>query len=191
MKQKLHRILFPRYENKVRSLVLEARNNKKDGDTKQTRINNLNILTRNQEEQIKSFKEKELMPKPSMADLMRDMLGATPIDFTDVESDGLPKHFLESVTEKQHEMYIAQLHQISEMEVWHAMVKHHFDTQGNYIIRVAPDELASTFSRGTFNGISLLKNDVERGHQEYIDRSKPPDDFDKFSVDLLPNLKEN
>lgn len=188
MKDKLHGILFPRYQTKIRAIVSEARRQKDEAEGWKHQTEQQKQFTGWKEDRIKvleqQVKELENKPKPTMADLMREILGGA-VNFTDVESDGLPKHFLDTATPKEREMFIAQLHEIANLEVWGAMMRYNIDLQGNHIVRLAPDDIQASFARGTINGLSMLRNEVRKGSAEYVDRSKPPDKFDEFSVDLL------
>lgn len=190
MKDKLHALLFPRYQEKVRAISREARKHKQAADSKDLHIQSMTEWRKKKEDELKHLEsyiaglQKSIDEKPAMADLMREILGS-PVNFTDVEADGLPRHFLETGTEKQRQMYVAQLHEISQLEVWPVMLRYHIDLQGNHIVRLSPDDIQSSFARGTINGFSMLRNEVRDGNAEYVDRSRPPDKFDEFSVDLL------
>lgn len=141
-------------------------------------------LTRAQNE-IKIL-EKELkkysIPPPTIADLMRANLGLEQIDFVNVDDKGHPPHFLNTELKETRDMYLAQLEQIWNLEVWHAMCKYHIDTQGNFSFREADGELQILAGRMSVNGISLLRNEVKKGHEEYADRSKPPEEFDEHEL---------
>ncbi len=124
-------------------------------------------------------------PKPTLADMMNEVLGVNVLDFTNVQADGFPNHFLNTDDETKRMLYIAQLHEIWGLEVWKAMCDYHINLQANFLVRQADGDLQVNTGRMTINGISLLKKEVNTGHTEYLERSKPPEDFDKFSVELL------
>lgn len=128
------------------------------------------------------IKELEKRPVPIMADLMRDSLGSYTVNATEVEKDGLPKHFLNIDDKDKRALYITQLAQIAEMEVWEAMWKNNIDIQANFVIRKADGELQILFGRGTINGISLLRDEVRRARAEYDEGRKPKEEFDEFET---------
>lgn len=128
------------------------------------------------------LKLKELPDNPILANLMRANLGLVPIDFTNIDEEGLPPHFLSTASKDTREMYITQLAQIQQLEVWDAMCKFHIDTQGNFSFRQADGELQMLAGRMSVNGISLLKNEVRKGFEEYTEGRKPPEEFDEFEL---------
>ena len=142
-------------------------------------------LTVQQEANEKLKKEiEELKKKPevSLADLMRDNLGLAVLDFNTVKEDGIPPHFLDTDKKDLRELYINQLAQIYQLEVFHAMCKNHIDTQGNYSFRNADGDLQMLAGRMSVNGIRLIQKDVEKGFIEYQEGRKPPEEFDEFET---------
>ncbi len=131
--------------------------------------------------------------KPTMADLMREMLGLTHLNFSDVDKEGVPKHFLDTEKETR-KMYISQLAQIQQLDVWQVMIKNHIDTQGNYSFRTADGELQMLAGRMSVNGISLVRDEVKKGYDEYMEGRKPKEEFDEFEVGegiIINKLDEN
>lgn len=126
--------------------------------------------------ELKALKKKE--QSFSHADLLRANLGAYVVNLSAVEKDGFPKHFLDLTDKDKRALYINQLAQIFQMEVWDVMWKYHIDTQGNFIMRKADGDLQTLFGRATINGISLLRDEVQKGFDEYQEGRKPKDDFD-------------
>lgn len=183
----MHSFLFPRYQQKIRAIVLEARRYKHQYHTTVTLLEELQGEFDDRSAEVREIREMmdKLKVKPTIADLMNEILGFSNINFSNIESDGYPKHFLDTLIPAQREAYIAQLHQIHNLEVWKDMTDYHTNLQGNFIARHAEDDMQMFCGRMTINGISLLKADVDKGHLEYQDRSKPPDEFDPHSVELL------
>lgn len=181
LKEQLHIWLFP---NKAHMLALERK--WKNEYIDEIRSLSFDIAALNAD----LAKEKE-RPKPSMADLMRENLGVRSFNASIVEEDGYPRDFLNTGDDKgRRDMYIAQLHQIYNLEVWEVMTNYHIDYQGNFITRKAVDDIQVTAGRMTINGISLLKNDVYKGHMEFTDRARPPEKFDENSMDLLNETED-
>lgn len=187
IKDKLHSFLFPRYQQKIRAIVFEARKYKHNYHITATKLKELQGLFDDRSAEVREIRRDmdKLNVKPTIADLMNEILGSSSMNFSNTESDGYPKHFLDTLIPAQREAYVAQLHQIHNLEVWKDMTDYHTNVQGNFIARHAEDDTQMLCGRMTINGISLLKTDVDKGHLEYQDRSKPPDDFDPYSVELL------
>ncbi len=171
IKEKLHKFLFPDHHKTIGNLNVAV----------SMTVDTLNKERETFKKQLESLQKEvqdELEKKPSMADLMRESLGLYTMNITDVDEDGLPKHFLNTDDKDKRNMYIAQLAQIQQLEVWPIMCQNHIDTQGNFIVRNADGELQMLSGRMTINGISLLKHEVKKGFEEYQEGRKPSEDFD-------------
>lgn len=195
---KLHKFLFPTQEEYARilSVRLSALEKSIDDIHKERDF----VI----ETHKKDLEKLNKLPRPTMADLMRESLGVLPLDFTHViekmnadeearmdpediqkrnQELGLPKDFLDTVDVQKREMYIAQLYQIWQLEVFPLMVDHYLNLQGNWTVKKALDDMQVFAGRMTINGIYLIKNKVKSGHDEYKERSKPPDEFDEHELD--------
>lgn len=178
IQQQLHRFLFPRYTNRLTELLA-------DTILLKTETYKLREVNKKLDTELKVMKT---TVTPSLADLMREVLGLEQLDFTnvvqseDIKTAGLPRHFLDTENKDKRAAYIAQLEEIYNTEVWHEMVKYHKNYQGNFSFRKALDDMQIFAGRMSVNGISLLQNDVQFGHDEYAERSKPPEEFDKFET---------
>lgn len=175
IKEKIYNFTFPEYKKTYDDLLLTYRIR---GDL----IKKQDLQIGELELELIDLKQK---PTPSMADLMREVLGITSLNIGVTETDGYPKHFLDTYTPAERDMLTAQLHQIQSLDVWKAMTKYHIDKQGNFIVKHADGDTQMLSGRMVIAGIRLIEDEVLAGHNEYLDRSKPPDEFDKFSVDLL------
>lgn len=160
IKDKLHRLLFPLKEAEIVSIT-ELKVHLKDLE--------------------KNLRDSKNTPSPSLSDLMRETLGLVRLDFTNVDK-GITPHFLSSASKDKRTQYVNELHQIFQYEVWELMCKNHIDTQGNFSFRTADGELQMLAGRMSVNGIELIRQEVKRGHEEYLERSKPPEEFDKFET---------
>lgn len=179
IKQKIFEVLFRKEYWTIQTLQGEVLN-------KKMKINTLMEEKVSLREEIsKLIRESTEVKTPTMADLMREILGSVIVDFINIEGDGLPKHFLNIEDIPKRTLYTAQLHEIWNLEVWKAMCDYYINLQGNFALRQADGELQILSARMTINGISLIQTEVNKGHLEYTERSKPPEDFDKFSVELL------
>lgn len=176
--KKLAMFFFPQTINDLRYSVL----------MKELTIERLKEEINEKETQL----DKVLMkPTPTMADLMRETLGSYTINANEVESDGLPKSFLSVEDKDKRTMYITQLAQIAQLEVWEVMCKNLIDIQANFVIRKADGELQIVFGRGSINGITLLRNEVRKGFAEYEDGRKPKEEFDEFETTEGITIKQS
>lgn len=181
IKTKLHSLLFPDQVKRTENLEKLYHHWKEAYDRKSTRVYSL-------EEKLDKKNKEPPKREPTIADLMRDTLGLEQVNFYDVEQStdpattALPKHFLNTDSKEKRAMYIAQLAQIQELEVWEVMCRYHIDYQGNYSFRKALTDMEVFSGRLSVNGISLLRNDVRKGHDEYVEGRKPKEDFDEFET---------
>ncbi len=166
---KLHSILFPGKATQI--FVLKSLLREQDS----------NVVDL-QEENLRLIKESEDKKKESLADLMRDNLKLTTLNFSNVEEDGAPRHFLDLEDKSKRTQYVNELYQISQFEVFHVMCQNHIDTQGNFSLRNSENWEQDLAGRFSINGISLIRNEVKRAYEEYMERSKPPEEFDEFET---------
>lgn len=174
-KEKLHKFLFPEFNKKLEELrgqVIDLVDDREESQIRHQR----------EQDELRHEVNEKTMTQPLLADLMRENLGIVKINFSNVPEDGIPNHFLDVEDQNKRTQYINELHQIFQFEVFHAMCQNHIDTQGNFSFRTADGELQMLAGRMTVNGISLIRNDVRKGHEEYMERSKPKEDFDEFET---------
>ncbi len=198
---KLHKFLFPRfYKN---ALFMQEKY-----EDLQLKLDLMGLKLLEEKDKVIKLQS---APKPTMADLMRECLGVLPLNFTDVQEKtdedeearltpeallkrsqelGLPKDFLDTVDAVKREAYVAQLYQIWQFEVFPIMVDHYINLQGNWTLRKAIDDMQVFAGRMTVNGIYLIKNKVKSGHDEYKEKSKPPEEFDEHELDEGFNLDD-
>lgn len=207
---KLHKILFPRLHKDA--LLLNERHNKavQEINRLHSMESELDFKTKEIYRLREEIKIQKNIRKPTMADLMRECLGLLPIDFTTVAEDpsleeklqmspdelekcnketGLPKDFLDTIDGAKRESYIAQLYTIWQLEVFPVMINYYINLQGNWTFKKAIDDTQIFAGRMSCNGIYLIKNKVKAGHDEYKDKSKPPEEFDEHELDEGFNLK--
>lgn len=173
IKRKLHKVIFPQFHSSITRLENEKEN-------RDIVIKDLSEQKRRMEMRLLAIEREP--PEPALSDLMREIVGLTTLNFSNVTDDGSPRHFLDTDNKDKRSQYLTELHQIYQTEVWPVMCQNHIDTQGNFSFRTAESYDQMLAGRFSVNGISLLRNDVKRGHDEYMDRSKPPDDFDEFET---------
>lgn len=171
IKLQLHKVLFPLHEKEIKYL----RKTLEDRDDDLQAIQREIYLLRSKAKQA-------IEAKPTMADLMRESLGVERLDFYNVDTEGVPTHFLNTENKELRNTYLAQLAQIWQLDVFEVMCKNHIDIQGNFSFRAADGELQILAGRMSVNGISLIRNEVKKGYDEFMERSKPPEEFDEFET---------
>lgn len=171
IQSQLHSFLFPQYHGF------------KDQSSRLTQLYSDRIELQAEVSRLQNqLIEKEIV-KPTIKDYMREVLGLEQIDFTNVDEQGIPPHFLNIESKELRKQYISELYQIQKLEVFQVLIRYLINTQGNYIIRNAENDLAVYCGRMTLNGISLVRNEVRDGFDEYMEGRKPEEEFDKFETD--------
>lgn len=169
--RKLHKWLFPSLHQELISSRILKDIAQEERDSLQ-----LEILAKND-----LIIKLETRPQPTIADLMRDSLKLITVDFVNQEK-GLPKHFLDLPDtldgKDTRNMYIAQLAQIQGLEVWQVLMQYLINAQGNYTLRIAPTDMEVFAGRMQISGISLVKEEVKNGYEEYMVKVGPKEDFD-------------
>lgn len=179
--EQFHKIFYPSVEKQL--AVLHDQIIDLIDDREESQIRHQREL-----DKISHEAKQNKLTQPALADLMRENLALVPINFSNVPEDGIPKHFLDVDNKDKHTQYINELHQIFQLEVFNVMCQNHIDTQGNFSFRTADGELQMLAGRMSVNGISLIRNDVKKGHEEYVERSNPAnkdyadDDDERFEV---------
>lgn len=166
IKENIHKVLFPSFYKRIKTLTDACSVLHERTDLAHKRMEELRVHV--------SRCEKELKAKPKVTTQnISEILGAVTLDFVNVTSDGVFIDFLHSVDKDKRKMYITQLAQIFELEVWHDMVKSHINSQGNFIARKATDDLQLFCGRMIMKGISLLRDDVKTGFDEFQEGRNP------------------
>lgn len=187
IKAKLHKLLFPSFDLELFTLRDEV-------------IFNEEYIKNTNKVMDLLRKEKSVSKEPTLSDLTKKFLNGYEIDFFNVkrsddpEENGYPNHFLNIEDKDKRSMYIGQLAQIQTLEVWPVMLQYHINTQGNFIARKAEGDIQMLCGRMTMNGVSLLRNEVQKGFEEYQEGRKPPEDFDEHEVSegiIISNIIEN
>lgn len=155
-------MLFPEFETTVQSILNEK-------DKYSHEIFDLWKKVKSLENELEPYKNR------SVADVMKQELGILPIDFTNVHN-GAPMDFLNIEDKIKRQQYVAQLAQIYELEVFPVMIHYFINLQGNYSFRTATTDLEIFAGRMTVNGISLIRNKVKEGHDEFMEGRTGKDD---------------
>lgn len=167
MKEKLFKWLFPKeYEKRDKTIISLEEIIKQDG----REITKLRI----QVEQLKRS-------QPKMADLMRDSLGLPTLDFSNVDKEGYPPHYLKGMTEKQRKSFIGELSAIHAKPEFQTVLNYWINMFGNHAIRNADKDPQP--GRYGINGVAMIRKSFEEANKEFVDSMQPEDE-----EDLLGNL---
>jgi hypothetical protein len=165
---KIHKILFPSKASEIEDLF------SREIEALQT--------SKKWKELSLEFKEK-LDVQPTMADLMRDVLGLPMIDVVKVGKDVAPKHFLEGLSPKSRLQKLARLKEAAENPVLQEVMSYWMNRHGNLALRTSPLENkkmeAAIFS---INGISCIRKELTNAIKEVKEGREPPKPFDKHQV---------
>ena len=164
IKQQLHKRFFPLQFNELVALrILTAVNIE---DKKQLR------------QEIKDLKA---TPKALLSDIMKQSLGLITVDFVHQEH-GVPNHYLnlpDTLDGKaKRSMYITQLATIQGLEVWPVLMENLINTQGNYTLRLGQTDMDVFAGRFQISGISLVRDEVLNGFNEWMEKVGPKEEFD-------------
>lgn len=178
IKDTLFQLLFPL------KTTASLRNHLKDADERLDLV--ITDLVKMEKEIMSLRKEKDI-PKPTMADLMREDLGIMTVDFFNTKKSGdepwKPPHYLyDEQDEPTKKAMISELSMIYSTTVFKRMIEYHINSQGNFTVRVADGEQQILAGRMTINGVSLIYQDVLAGYEAYQESRKPEEDFDKFDL---------
>lgn len=125
---------------------------------------------------INYFRKKYFQKKYSAVDLTREQLKGISIDFlvkknNTIESDFEPK--------KQKELYQKATLMKKEFDM---IANYLINLQGNFAVKEARNQEQLLFTRGTINGIILMKEEVERLSNLFEEQKKKKEVFDKHSL---------
>lgn len=125
---------------------------------------------------INYFRKKYFQKKYSAVDLVREQLKGISIDFlvkknNTIESDFEPK--------KQKELYQKATLMKKEFDM---IANYLINLQGNFAMKEARNQEQLLFTRGTINGIILMKEEVERLSNLFEEQKKKKELFDKHSL---------
>ncbi len=150
----------------------------------------MEMIARTRKEFLKTISDlnKEIsilkeVPKPSMADLMRENLGVQRLNFN--YKDGIVPNFLAIINPIKRKTYINQLAICWQQEAFQELCKNFIDFHGNFAIRTSNTEQEDWAARMTINGICEVRDAVITAHEEYIEGSKPKEeltDDEKFGT---------
>lgn len=132
--------------------------------------NLVRLLKTNQEEYVK-----ERINKPTNADLMRENLGSLVLDFTKNPD------YLEGIDEAERKDRIVQANELYKNKMFGIIYEHLVNKQGNFTLKQAINDAQIFTGRMSINGMTLLKNEVDRCHMLF-EEMVIPEQFDPQEV---------
>ena len=123
---------------------------------------------------INYFRKRYLQQKYSVVDLTREQLKGITMDF--IEDNPIDYNLSEN---KKQELYgKAALIQKDATKIIDNLI----NSQGNFAIKEAQTMEQVLFVRGTINGLTLFKEEIERLYSLYKEKVKPDEKFDKHNL---------
>ena len=121
------------------------------------------------------FKEEFKQTEPEV-DLLRVILKSIVLDF--LKTGGIE----EDLTEKEKKELYANAELIRTNPAFEKVAEYLINAQGNYTVKEALNMEQVSFGRATINGISLVKEEIERLSNIYRAENQSEEKFDKSSI---------
>lgn len=141
------------------------------------------VLYEDRDNRIKQL-ERELValkkePTPTMADLMRDILGLPMVDFANVDSEGYPKHPADGMSKDERLAFMGELNRVYTNDAFKLLMEYWINMFGNHSVRNADKDAQP--ARFSINGIAMLRKELETAHHEVVEASKEDEKFDTLA----------
>ncbi len=156
IKEKLFQWLFPQKFNQIKEL--------------ETLI----------EERLKPLEE-QAQKEPSMNELMRESIGLPYIDFSNVDEEGMPPHYLSGLSDEGRKAYVADLESIYSNEKFQEVCSYIINVVGNHAIQKASEDKMRNGRIGII-GIRTLLTEFSNAHSEYLSSRSKPEEFDPLGA---------
>jgi hypothetical protein len=121
-----------------------------------------------------------VLPRPTMADLMREVLGTHVMNISHVDKQNKPPSPLD-VPKALRDHRIAQLAMVYNNETFNLLCDYLVDIQGNFIAREANGDVQMTFGRGSINGIETIRSELAKAQALYEEATSPPEEYDEHA----------
>lgn len=110
-----------------------------------------------------------------------DTLGVRFIDFSNVNADGQPPHYLDDLSPEARKEWIAGLNSIYTDPKFQKVVAYTINLIGNHAIQKAEDDNMKNGKIGII-GIRTLMTEFMQSHDEFVDSKKPDEEFDPLAT---------
>jgi len=105
-----------------------------------------------------------------------------PMDFSNVNDEGKPPHYLAGLTDKARKNFISNMESIYSSEQFKTVINYVINVIANHSFQKEPDESKMRNGRYGVVAIRMLMAEFERVHSEFLDSRKKVDDFDPLSI---------
>lgn len=119
-------------------------------------------------------------PKPSMADLMRESLGIL-VDFSSVDDNGLPPHYLKGLNEDEHRNFIIDAERVYENKSYQAVARYMVNLFGTAAI-YKEDKDQMKYGQVAVVAFNNLRKQFEDMHKEFLLLNQKKEEFDPLAV---------
>lgn len=109
-----------------------------------------------------------------------------PLDFSNVDDNGKPPHFLSDLNDDARKQFIASMESIYSDEKFNKVINYVINVWGNHSFQVEPDETKMRNGRFAVLGIRTLMKEFEKMHSEYIGSKNKEEEFDP--LEILPGV---
>lgn len=132
-------------------------------------------------ELITEKKKNEEITLEEVVQYCMNTLGIPWIQFSEVDEDGKPPHYLEGLSESERKDFIAKLESIYTDDQFQTVISYVINLIGNFAIQKADDDQMKNGKIGII-GIRTLLSEFIEAHQEYVDSKKPVEGFDPLAT---------
>jgi len=99
-----------------------------------------------------------------------------------------PKHPLSGLPEDEYRNRLKLTEDLFKNEMLWEYKRYFTNCWGNDILRYTKDQMEDYAARFSINGMSVLCDEIERGHNLFMETVAPPEEFDKFEVGINSEL---
>ena len=90
--------------------------------------------------------------------------------------------YLEDMTEKEKKDFLGKAELIAKNDVLDRIIDRLIKSQIDFTVKGAKDMEQVNFGRATINGLTLLREEINRLSALYNDEIKPAEEFDKYDI---------
>lgn len=184
LKEKLFKLLFPAKYSYIKNQEYELENLKELESKHKEQLSRAHELVKEIGHELgeyrKSTKEFGVTESEFMEYCLKT-LGVPVLDFSNVDDDGKPPHYLANLTDAERKDWIAHLETIYADPKFQSVVSYVINLIGNYSLQKAEDEKMRNGKLGII-GIRTLMTEFINAHTEFSEQKKPREGFDPLAV---------
>ncbi len=178
--EKLFITLFPKRAEWLSSAWLRSGELNTENLKLECRLADESVKCYNLEKRIKELEE---TPKPTMADLMRDILHLPMLDFDNVDAKGQPPHPFAHLSKPDQMRKYSELRDAYKNESLQEIMTYWVNRFGNHAIRkVDPTGLETQAGVFSINGIAAIRKELAKADIAVQESREPPEDVDEQGI---------